>query len=85
MTGLSPTPNAIDKRARAAAMRSGLVAQKSRWRANSCDNYGGYMLIEPSQNRAVDGVRYDLSAEEVIARCADGGYVLKLKNPRPTR
>jgi hypothetical protein len=32
---------ALDARARRAAQRVGLVARKSRWRANSIDNFGG--------------------------------------------
>jgi hypothetical protein len=40
-------------------------------RAGSIDNYGGFMLVDPYTNGAVDGVRYDLSAEDVIERCRD--------------
>jgi hypothetical protein len=61
--------NALDQRARRAARRVGLVARKSRWRANSIDNHGGFMLVDPMTNGAVSGSRYDLSAEEVIEYC----------------
>jgi hypothetical protein len=60
---------ALDARARRAAQRAGLVARKSRWRAGSIDNYGGFMLVDPYNNVVVDGSRYDLSAEYVIDYC----------------
>jgi hypothetical protein len=60
---------ALDARARRAAQRAGLVARKSRWRANSIDNYGGFMLVDPYNNVVVDGSRYDLTAEYVIDYC----------------
>jgi hypothetical protein len=66
---------ALDAHARRAAQRVGLVARKSRWRAGSIDNYGGFMLVDPYSNVVVDGGRYDLSAEYVIDYCQpdDGG------------
>jgi hypothetical protein len=63
---------ALDARARRAAQRVGLIARKSRWRAGSIDNLGGFMLIEPDGNYPVDGFRYDLTAEYVIDYCAEG-------------
>jgi hypothetical protein len=63
--------NALEQRARRAARRVGLIARKSRWRANSIDNYGGFMLVDPRTNGAVVGSRYDLSAEAVIDYCSD--------------
>jgi hypothetical protein len=62
---------ALEARARRAASRIGHLATKSRWRANSCDNHGGFQLVDAYTNTVVDGVRYDLSAEEVISRCAE--------------
>jgi len=59
----------LDMKARRAARRAGLLARKSRWRINTVDNHGGYMLIDPFTNCAVDGSRWDLSAEDVIAIC----------------
>jgi hypothetical protein len=66
---------ALEARARRAARSAGLVARKSRWRANSIDNSGGFMLVDPYSNVVVDGSRYDLSAEYVIDYCRseDGG------------
>jgi len=60
---------ALEARARRAAKKVGLVARKSRWRRNSIDNFGGFMLVDPFLNCVVDGYRYDLSAEYVIDRC----------------
>jgi hypothetical protein len=63
--------NALDQRVRRAARRVGLLACKSRWRAGSIDNLGGFMLVDPMTNFVVDGSRYDLSAEYVISYCSD--------------
>lgn len=59
---------ASDSQARRAAEKIGLVARKSRAR-ESLDNFGGYMLIEPRQNFVVDGSRFDMSADDVVAFC----------------
>jgi hypothetical protein len=63
------TANALDQRARRAAKRAGLVARKSRWRAGTVDNFGGFQLIDARHNFVVDGALFDLSAEEVIKIC----------------
>jgi hypothetical protein len=60
--------NAVEQRARRAAKRVGLVAKKSRWRAGSIDNFGGFMLLKPYNNAVVSGSR--LSAEDVLDYCA---------------
>lgn len=60
---------ALEARARKEAARIGLVARKSRWRVDSIDNYGGFMLVDPSLNTPVAGWRYDMTAQEVIAYC----------------
>ena len=62
---------AIEARARRAARKVGLVDRKSRWRVGSIDNYGEFMLIEPSGNYAVAGFRYDMTAEEVLEYCTE--------------
>ena len=67
MTALST--KALEARARRAARRAGLVARKTRWRLDSVDNHGEFMLVDPRTNFAVTGSRYDLSAEEVIVYC----------------
>lgn len=68
----TPSPEALDSRARRAATRVGLVARKSRWRAGSVDNLGEFAVIDPHANAFVLGFRYDASAEEVIEFCGKG-------------
>jgi hypothetical protein len=53
----------IDHRARRAAKRVGLVARKSRRRAGTVDNPGGFQLIDPLTNSVVSGSRFNMSAE----------------------
>lgn len=62
---------AMDARARRAAQRIGLVACKSRWRAGSVDNQGGFQIADPRFSRIEAGVRFDLSAQDVVAYCRD--------------
>ena len=62
---------ALEARARRAAARAGYVACKSRWRRDSLDNLGGFMLIDPSTNAPVRGFRYDLDAQDVIGFCKE--------------
>ena len=64
---------AAESRARRAAKRIGLVARKSRWRADSADNFGGFMLIDPYRNIIMDGEKFDLSAQDVIEYCQPEG------------
>jgi hypothetical protein len=63
--------NALEQRARRAARREGLIARKSRWRASSIDNLGGYQIVDPITNFPVSGSKFELSAEDVIAYCSD--------------
>ena len=58
-----------DSAARRAARRVGLVAIKSRWRKYSVDNFGDFMIVDPSSNFVVAGSRFDLTAADVIAYC----------------
>lgn len=60
----------LDNKARRTAKRAGLRCCKNRWRAGTIDNKGGYQLIDPYRNIVVDGVRFDLSAQDVIDKCA---------------
>jgi hypothetical protein len=55
--------------ARRVAKKAGLVAKKSRWRKDSIDNQGGFMLIEPRGNYVVNGEKFDMSADEVVEFC----------------
>jgi hypothetical protein len=47
------------------------LAKKSRWRVDTLDNFGEFMLIDPSGNFVVAGSRFDLSAEAVIEYCSE--------------
>jgi hypothetical protein len=62
---------ATESRARRAARRAGLIVRKSRWRLNSNDNYGGFMIVDPSTNIPVYGFQCDLDPQEVIDYCAN--------------
>ena len=64
------TDAALEARARRAAKKIGIRAMKSRWRTGSCDNYGGFMLVD-DRNFCRAGARWDMTAEEVIEYCAD--------------
>jgi hypothetical protein len=60
-----------EDQARRAAKRVGLKAIKGgRWRANSIDNQGGFMICDPMRNVAVAGARFDYTADDVVAFCA---------------
>jgi hypothetical protein len=67
--GRSPRELVVEARARPATRAAGFVARKSRWRRDSIDNYGGFMIVDPSTNFAVAGFRYDYAAEAVIDWC----------------
>jgi hypothetical protein len=63
------TNPSLEQKARRVAKRAGLVARKSRWRAHSLDNFGGFQIVEPYFNCIEEGMRFDMSAEEVIKYC----------------
>ena len=65
------TEAAREARARRLARRQGLAIRKSRAHAWNCDNYLGYMIVDPFRNAIEAGQRYDLSIEEVEAYLAD--------------
>ena len=60
-----------DDQARRAAKRVGLQARKSRWRANSIDNLGGFQIIDPMQNWIVAAEKFNYTADDVVAFCAE--------------
>jgi hypothetical protein len=68
---LSLSPAALDARARRAAASAGYLARKSRWRADSFDNQGEFMLVDATTNIVVAGYQFDMDAEEIIAWCKD--------------
>lgn len=57
---------ADDSRLRRLAKRSGHMVRKSRWRLDTFDNHGGYMLVDADRNRLVAGDRFDLTGGEVV-------------------
>jgi hypothetical protein len=61
--------SAREHRARRIAKKAGLVARKSRWRCDTVDNRGAFMLIDPYRNAVVAGERFDLPAEIVVEFC----------------
>ncbi len=63
--------SSLESRARRIARKNGLIARKSRARRGSCDNLGGFMLLEPRRNAVIAGSRFDMSAEDVIGYFAD--------------
>lgn len=63
--------NAVDARARRAAVRVGLVARKSRRSVDMVRNHGGFTLVDPSMNGVVAGSQYDMTAQEVIDYCRE--------------
>lgn len=69
MRYISDISAAEDSAARRAAKRAGLRIVRSRWRRYSCDNYGGYQLINANRNWIVAGERFDLTPDDVIDWC----------------
>jgi len=67
----SDNPSTVESRARRAAQRFGYIIKKSRSRTESLDNFGGFMLIDPYIKGVVDGLRFDLSAEDIIELCTE--------------
>ncbi|MDH6150498.1 hypothetical protein [Paraburkholderia tuberum] len=61
---------ALEARARRAARSVDLVATKSRQRQH-CDNLGRFQLVDQYVNMVVEGVRYELTPEDVIEFCAE--------------
>ncbi len=59
----------MEARARRAAKRVGWLARKSRLRAGSIENHGGFTIIDPFHNNILYGEKFDLSAEAVIEFC----------------
>jgi hypothetical protein len=51
----------VDSRLRRLARKKGYALRRSRWRRDSIDNLGGYMIVEPMRNLCVAGERFDLA------------------------
>ena len=56
----------LEARARRAAKRVGLVAMKTRRRAGTLYNQGGFALFDPQFNFITFGEKFNLSPEDVI-------------------
>ena len=56
--------DAIENRARRAAKRAGLIAEKSRRKHN---NLGGFRLVDAQQRFTVAGHRFELSGEDILS------------------
>jgi len=41
-----------------------------RWRKHSIDNMGEFMIVDPNGNYVVAGARFDFTADDVVAFCA---------------
>jgi hypothetical protein len=68
--GHAMTQEHSEDQARRAAERVGLKARKSRWRAGSIDNLGGFQIIDPKHNWIVAGEKFDFTVDDVAAFCA---------------
>lgn len=64
-------PKIEDARLRDMARRHGYTLRKSRWRLDSPDNLGGYMVVDPAANLVVAGARFDLTGADVAAWLTD--------------
>jgi hypothetical protein len=64
-------PKSEDARLRRMAQRHGYTVRKSRWRLDSIDNLGGYMVVDPAANLVVAGARFDLTGADVAAWLTD--------------
>jgi hypothetical protein len=60
-----------EDQARRAAKRVGLQARKSRWRANSIDNLGGFQILDPMRNCIVAAEKFNFTPDDVVEFCAD--------------
>ena len=64
-------PKSEDARLRRMARRHGYAVRKGRWRLDSIDNLGGYMVVNPAANLVVAGARFELTAADVAAWLTD--------------
>jgi len=63
--------HATESQARRAAAKIGLKATKSRYRGHSSNHLGGFQIHDPLRNQVVNGVDYEMTADEVIEFCKD--------------
>lgn len=68
---ISEQPKHSDDQARRAAKRVGLQAVKSGRRAHGVNNQGGFMIRDPMRNVIVAGEKFNYTADDVVAFCAE--------------
>jgi hypothetical protein len=54
----------VESTVRRHAKKAGYIVRKTRWRKDSCDNHGEYMLVN-DRNLVVLGDRYDATLEDI--------------------
>ena len=64
-------PKNQDARLRNMARRHGYAVRKSRWRLDSLDNFGGYMIVDPDSGLLMAGARFDLTGADVAKWLVD--------------
>jgi hypothetical protein len=70
LTEMDTKTKSLESRARQAARRAGLRAEKSRTRKHFHSNdHGGWAVIDDEHQHILVGEDYDMTAEEVIAFC----------------
>lgn len=57
-----------ESKARRLAKKVGLSVHKSR-QSLSIDNHGGFQIVDQYTNTVLDGIRFEMSADDVIAYC----------------
>jgi hypothetical protein len=79
-------PAVTEQRARRAALKVGLLARKSRWRKDSADNFGEFMIVDPTNNSVVAGARFEMTAADVVDWVqSPAGALLGVAAPIPLR
>lgn len=63
------TDKALEMRARRAAKRVGLFAQKGRSKAWHAKDQGGFRLVDARTNVIVAGENFDMTEQDVIEYC----------------
>lgn len=62
---MTASEKALEAKLRRALYKSGYSLEKSRKRVLSCDDCGGYRIVDPYYNRVECGERFDMSLEDV--------------------
>lgn len=65
------SPQAMEARARGAAVAAGYIATKSTRGRKTRDNFGGFQLVDAAHGNIVLGERFNLTPDDVIEWCRD--------------